>query len=235
MAGALIVLSHPAKRSFTGDWAAASAEGLVAAGYDVVLSDLYRMGFDPVLGEKESSAPHIRPEAEAELRKVEAADVLVFHFPIWWFGPPAILKGWFDRVLVHGRLYDSRHMFDRGHGRGKTALFCVNAGADASQIGHDGNEGDLRLILWPLAHALRFCGITVLEPHIEPGVSAHGDAAARSLLESRLSGLLERHRERIGAIDRLPVWASNPDSDFDDDHRLKPGAPVFSPFIRHRE
>ena len=46
---------------------------------------------------------------------------IILHFPLWWFGVPAILKGWFDRVLVKGFAYDAGKVFATGLLRGKTA------------------------------------------------------------------------------------------------------------------
>ncbi|WP_348267143.1 NAD(P)H-dependent oxidoreductase [Edaphobacter sp. DSM 109919] len=45
------------------------------------------------------------PELEAEMRKIEACDLMILQFPLWWFGLPAILKGWFDQTLAMGRTY----------------------------------------------------------------------------------------------------------------------------------
>ncbi|MBF9030810.1 flavodoxin family protein [Rhodobacterales bacterium HKCCE3408] len=252
MPTSLIVLAHPEGRSFNGDWARASADGLSAAGHDVIWSDLYAQGFDPVEGpahfpprpdgfdvsEAHSDAVehgHVPADVAAEIAKVEAADAVIFHFPVWWFGPPAMLKGWFDRVFVDGILHGSGRVFDTGPCRGKRALFCVTAGASAAQCAPSGKEGDLRLVLWPLAHALRYCGFSVLEPYIAPGVHRSHRPAGKILMEGQLKQLLADHPKRMAAIDRLPVWASNPDSDFDERGSLKPGAPVFSPFIRHEE
>src|SRR5699024_8900323 len=87
---------------------------------DVATSDLYAQGFDPVLGEHDLGEPVGRPgnlaelageaytrgqaapDVRAEHEKVAKAELLVLQFPLWWYGPPAILKGWLDRVLTYG-------------------------------------------------------------------------------------------------------------------------------------
>ena len=74
----------------------------------------------------------------AEIRRhielLRWADTLVLQFPFWWFGAPAILKGWMDRVFVYGGVYDSRHRHENGVMRGKRALLTVTAGASASGL-----------------------------------------------------------------------------------------------------
>lgn len=51
-------------------------------------------------------------EVEAEAQRLLDCELLVIHFPLWWFGPPAILKGWMDRVFVYGRMYRSTMRYD---------------------------------------------------------------------------------------------------------------------------
>lgn len=120
----LIVFAHPEPKSFNGALFDTAVRELQAAGHEVVTSDLYRMGFDPVsdrqnftsvldadylkLQAEETHATAcagFAPEIETELRKLEACDLLILQFPLWWFGLPAILKGWVDRVMAMGRTY----------------------------------------------------------------------------------------------------------------------------------
>ncbi|MFD0427747.1 NAD(P)H-dependent oxidoreductase [Streptomyces zhihengii] len=73
----------------------------------------------------------IAPEVRAEQEKLLRADALVVQFPLWWYGPPAILKGWFDRVLVKGLGYGTGERYGAGALAGKRALTVVTAGARA--------------------------------------------------------------------------------------------------------
>jgi NAD(P)H dehydrogenase (quinone) len=192
----LIVLAHPEPKSFTASWARASAEAAKPAGAEVTWSDLLAMGFDPVedprhypvsptpfdplkAHEAAVSTKTLPPDAGAEAEKILAADAIIFHFPLWWFGPPAILKGWLDRCLIHGALHDIEHRFDAGRLRGKRALFCVSTGASAEECGPGGKEGDVRLLLWPLAYTLRYCGMDVCEPALIHGVHGYYDGAEK--------------------------------------------------------
>jgi len=119
-----VVHAHPEPRSFSSALARTASETLSAAGHAVTVSDLYAAGFNPVSGRHNfvtvrnadyfkqqqeelyaSENNGFAPDIEAEIGKLEAADLLVFSFPMWWFGMPGILKGWVDRVFPMGRVY----------------------------------------------------------------------------------------------------------------------------------
>ncbi len=103
---ALVVFAHPLRGSLCGRLADVAVEGLAAAGHDVELIDLYDRNFDPRLTPGERAAYYAdRPEASevpGHAAALDRAEALVFVFPTWWFGPPAILKGWIDRVFAPG-------------------------------------------------------------------------------------------------------------------------------------
>ncbi|GLK70697.1 NAD(P)H-dependent oxidoreductase [Ancylobacter dichloromethanicus] len=101
---ALVVYCHPVAESFTAGVRDAVLRGLRAAGHEVDLIDLHAEGFDPVMGRDERLGYHepginVLPVA-GYLERVKRAEALIFVAPTWWYGPPAMLKGWLDRVLV---------------------------------------------------------------------------------------------------------------------------------------
>jgi NAD(P)H dehydrogenase (quinone) len=107
---ALIVLAHPAERSLSHLFAQTAREALTASGYETDLLDLYAEGFDPVLNSGERAA-YYATSADISGIAVNAArlvetETLVLLFPTWWFGMPAILKGWIDRVFAPGVAFD---------------------------------------------------------------------------------------------------------------------------------
>jgi NAD(P)H dehydrogenase (quinone) len=246
----LIVLAHPERRSFCGAWAEASGAAAEAEGDLVLWSDLYGLGFDPaeraahydnpptpfdpLKAQAMAAATGLSADVAAEVEKILTADRIVFHFPIWWFAPPAMLKGWCDRTLAHGALHDVERRFDRGLLRGKRALFCVTTGARASEARPDGKEGETRLLLWPLAYTLRYCGMDVAEPVLAHGVHGYHEGARKAELEARLAQVLADQREVIAGLETRPLMPFNADDEFDDEGRLRPEAPSHWPFIRHQ-
>ncbi|MGW4895615.1 NAD(P)H oxidoreductase [Kitasatospora sp. NPDC004240] len=106
----LLVVAHPRPDSLTAQLADRARKRLLAAGHEVDLLDLHAEGFDPRMtpeDEPDWADPDKRysPLVHAHLRRIEAADTIVVVFPLWWFGLPAILKGWIDRVWNNGLTY----------------------------------------------------------------------------------------------------------------------------------
>ena len=108
----LIVYCHPSSDSFTCRVKESFIEGLKAAGHTFEISDLYAMGFDPVMKEAEylreayyRADPPVPAEVRAEQEKIDRCDALVFIYPDFWTASPALLEGWFQRVLTYGYAY----------------------------------------------------------------------------------------------------------------------------------
>ena len=101
---------HPRPDSYHAALRAAAAEGLARAGHEVDLLDLYAEGFDPVLSAEARGRYHDpsrnRAGLEPHVERLLRAEALVVQFPTWCFGPPAMLKGFFDRVLMPGVAFD---------------------------------------------------------------------------------------------------------------------------------
>jgi NAD(P)H dehydrogenase (quinone) len=105
----LLVYAHPVPDSFTAHLRDRAAAALARAGHEVDVCDLYAEGFDPVLSLSERLTHHdaaeTKPHVFAYAERLRRADALVFVYPTWWSGPPAILKGWWDRIWVEGVAY----------------------------------------------------------------------------------------------------------------------------------
>jgi len=101
---ALVVYCHPRGESFTAAVRDVVLAKLADAGAEVRLRDLYAEGFQPVLtaGEHEGylDTPKNREPVERDCRDLEWCDTLIFVYPTWWYGLPAMLKGWLDRVFL---------------------------------------------------------------------------------------------------------------------------------------
>jgi NAD(P)H dehydrogenase (quinone) len=209
-----IVLAHPERRSFNGALFDTAAETLRGAGHEVATSDLYRMGFDPVSSRRNFTTVHdadylklqaeelhaseragFAPDVESELAKMEAADLMIWQFPLWWFGLPAILKGWVDRVFAMGRTYGGGHIYDTGKFRGRRALLSLTTGGPQPAYDRGGFNGDLAAILRPVHRGmLAFQGYSVLAPQVHFG-AARVDAGQRE-------AWLATWSQRLRAIER---------------------------------
>jgi NAD(P)H dehydrogenase (quinone) len=105
----LLVFTHPSPQSYTAAVLVRALAGLATGGHEVDVIDLYAEGFDPQLtaderfrsGDDPATDPHVQRQVEL-LRRAEA---VVFVHPTWWSGPPAMLKGWLDRVWVSDVAY----------------------------------------------------------------------------------------------------------------------------------
>jgi NAD(P)H dehydrogenase (quinone) len=211
---AFIVLAHPEPRSFNAAMAEAARDSLAGAGHEVVVSDLYRMGFDPVSDRRNFTSAAdpdyykqqveerhatetggFAPDILAELEKVESADLMIWQFPLWWFGLPAILKGWVDRVFAFGRTYGGGRIYESGVFRGKRALVSITTGGPQPAYEVDGFNGDIDGILRPIQRGmLSFVGFDVLQPQISWGPAHFDDEARAALLEAwrtRLAGIAD--------------------------------------------
>lgn len=103
----VVVLCHPNPDGFGAASARVAVDALTAAGHSVTFFDLYAEGFDPVMSREElrryqSSTPDVTGELGRHIDAVRSADALVFVYPTWWSGLPAVLKGWLERVMVPG-------------------------------------------------------------------------------------------------------------------------------------
>jgi putative NADPH-quinone reductase len=102
----LVVFCHPIRDSFAGALLDRCVADLVAAGHVVTVKDLYAEGFNPVLSAQErrdyEDAGADRRAIAGEIAALQAARGLLLIYPTWWYGLPAMLKGWFDRVWLPG-------------------------------------------------------------------------------------------------------------------------------------
>lgn len=237
----LWIHAHPEPRSLS---AALRDEGLRAlreSGHEHRQSDLYAMGWDPVVDRRDfpdhepdrrlvvstaSKAAHLSGRLSADIRaeqeKIRWADTLIVQFPLWWFGPPAILKGWFDRVFVKGFAYGVKDPADGGRTlrygdgglAGRRAMAVVTTGGAAPAFGPRGINGDLDSLLFPLHHGtFWYTGMEAVPPfavYDADRLDPAGYAAAAAGLRERLRTLPDTEpipfrREAGGEYDRDSV------------------------------
>ncbi len=114
---ALVVHAHPSPDSLSAALFATATTSLRRGGHEVAAIDLYAEDFAPAMSAEERTAyltdsPICSPQVARHAELVRWADALVFVYPTWWAGPPAVLKGWLERVLVPGVAF---HLDERTH------------------------------------------------------------------------------------------------------------------------
>lgn len=248
-----IVLAHPERQSFNAHLAQVARRALEAQGWSVSLSDLYGMGFDPceraehygarrqperfdVQAEQRHASDRgsIPEVVAAEIGRLDRADLLILQYPMWWHLPPAMLKGWLDRVLIYGAVYTGKKRFENGRFTGKRAMISVTVGTSAETYAFDGRSGDIDLLLWPVNFTLAYVGYSVLTPFVAYGVEAGLRYSDPAVVETRLKRVAEDLGATLRGLDRLAVIPFNRMAEWGTDGRITPGAPVHSPFIRRK-
>lgn len=200
----LVVYAHNEPTSFVSAMKNTVTEELSEKGHNVTLSDLYGQGFNPsaqkwdfvtttgehfnyMLEQKHAAklSMAFSPDIVAEIQKIQAADLILFVAPLWWMSLPAILKGWFDRVLAMGVAWDSGKLYENGLMRGKQAMLVLAAGHPTEYYQPDGaHRASIVQILHPINWGtLGFCGFNVHEPFVATNVLGLDQAGREKALK----------------------------------------------------
>jgi len=122
-----VILAHPVAGSFNHAIASRAVKALKQHGHNVFFHDLYQERFDPLLtGAEFAREAPLPPEIHRHCREIAEADGIVIVHPNWWGQPPAILKGWVDRVIRPGVAYEFLEG-DKGEGIPKGLLKARDA------------------------------------------------------------------------------------------------------------
>lgn len=248
-----IVIAHPEPRSYNAHLAHVARSALVRQGYSVTVSDLYAMDFDPCeranhyrdrsssdrfdvqLEQRHASDSGSIPDIiKDEIRRLDEADLLILQYPMWWHLPPAILKGWLDRVFIYGDVYTSKKRFESGRYVGKKAMLSVTVGTGEETYAFNGRSGDIDLLLWPINFSLAYVGYDVLEPFVAYGVEAGLRYSAKDDVERRLVAIADDLKLSLAELAVRKTIRFNQMTEWGADGRIVPEAPSHSPFMRHR-
>lgn len=210
----LVVYAHHEPSSFTASMKNLAVQELSAQGHNVIVSDLYAQGFSAVaqkwdfvtttgkhfnymLEQKHAAELDMSfaPDIVGELQKLAEAELLLVVAPLWWFSVPALLKGWFDRVLAKGVVWDEGRTYQDGLLRGKQAMLAVCAGDPADDYRDQGrHHANLAQVLHPVNYGtLAYCGFDVHEPFVAAGLNRADPAQLQQLLDElhfRLKNIL---------------------------------------------
>lgn len=246
MAVVLVVYAHPEPRSLNGALRDVILQRLGSLGHEVEVSDLYAMKWKATVdaddfrnmeaGERLRITAASRRAFEAgaqtedvaeEQRKLLRSDAVVFQFPLWWSAPPAMLKGWIDRVFGNGFGYgigsyegpQRARRYGDGTLAGKRALVSITGGGHAAHYTARGIKGGtIPDVLWPFMHGLLwYTGMDVLEP-----VTLF---SAERVAGNGFDDHVERLRGRLDTLMTAPriPFRLGASGDYDDDLRLKDG------------
>ena len=189
-----IVFAHPEPQSLNGALLRTTVEELEEQGHEVQISDLYAMKWKSQVDRDDF--PHLPADArlkvayasaeatasnrltddvKREQEKLLWADTVIFQFPLWWMGMPAILKGWFERVYSLGFAYGLGEYSDakwgdrygEGKMQGKKAFLVVTIGGWKEHYSTRGISGPIDDLLFPINHGLLYyTGFEVLPPFL---------------------------------------------------------------------
>ena len=209
-----IVFAHPEPNSLNGVMKDLAAKILRDNGHEVKISDLYGMRFKAVLDQSDFSQRQnseqfnpmmeqmnavgtgsVSQDIKDEVEKIKWADMIIFQFPVWWTSPPAILKGWFDRVFLPGVVHNIAEgkLYDTGLLKGKKAMLSFTTGATKDVYSSEGPHGDLDEIFKFITHnILEVTGLEVL-----PSIGIYGPAM---ISKEHVREELEKFEERINSL-----------------------------------
>ena len=179
----LIVFTHPNTSSFNHALLDNVSNGLKQAGHEVKVKNLYQENFNPVLDANDLSGLHQEQIPERITKEQEQllwADGLVFIYPLWWYSPPAMLKGWFDVVLSNGVAFEYSDKGVKGLLQHKKALVLITAGSTEDYF----NKNDsVEISYRPLTEGtLGFCGIENISHHIYYDIGGGTDEKRAEIL-----------------------------------------------------
>ncbi len=238
----LIVYANPEPTSFSAALKDAACKTLTEHGHEVVVSDLYAENFNPVAGRhdfttvadagrfhyqqeqlKASQEQGFSSELVREQKRVADADLFIFVYPLWWGGMPAILKGWFDRVLAYGFAYADGKRFDSGFFKGRHGVVALTTGGTPERFSEGGVYGPIENLLYPHRRTmLEYLGLEVAPSFVAYASPRVSQAEREKYLQDwsrQLAALAQKMKSSSVIKKRIPQfhaegatsWASSGD------------------------
>jgi NAD(P)H dehydrogenase (quinone) len=189
-----IIISHPRTSSFTASAGAIYAEACGAQGHETIVRDLYRMNFDPRLKAGELPfAPSFRPAPDvvAERALLQDCDVFALFYPLWLNAPPAMMKGYLERVFGFGFAYGAG-----GHSynpllNGRKLISFSSSGAPLVWMKQTGALAAVHTLFDD--YFAKLCGMTVLDHIHMGGVTPGGSTAFIEARFAEISAAFTKH------------------------------------------
>jgi NAD(P)H dehydrogenase (quinone) len=192
-----LIIAHPKADSFTASTAAAYAAACQELGHQTISRDLYRIGFDPCLKDTEIPGPApFGPHGDvaAERALIGNCDVFAFFFPLWLNTPPAMLKGYLERVFGFGFAYGGEGQSYNPLLPGRRIISFSSSGAPSVWLKQTGAMDALCVLFDDYFATL--CGMTSLD-HVHVGGMRPG--ASSFFVEARLDEVRKAVRQHFGA------------------------------------
>jgi NAD(P)H dehydrogenase (quinone) len=187
-----IVLAHPSTTSLNAAIARAYAESLAHHGHEVLVRDLYRMRFDPCLKAAEipgPRAPVFRKDVVRERERLADVDVFALVYPFWFNAPPAILKGYIDRVFGMGFGFKPAFGGNEPTLTGRKLISISTSGAPDHWVR---DTGALSTLTWLFdRHLSGTCGLSVVD-HL------HFGGIVPNITEESVADILHQVRAAAG-------------------------------------
>jgi len=158
----LVIYAHPNDGSLNNYFKQTVVESLKKANHEVVVRDLYKLNFDPILSLEDMNgqwAGNVAAEVLLEQEYISWADHVIFIYPIWWTGMPAIMKGYIDRVMSYGFAYRYDQGVQKGLLTGKQAIIINTHGKSNAE--YESNGMDKALILTSDKGIYSYCGLEI--------------------------------------------------------------------------
>ena len=158
----LIIYAHPNSGSLNHFFKQTILESLEESGEETEVRDLYEISFNPVFSLNDMNGQRmgkVAPEIQTEQDFITWADRIIFVYPIWWTGMPAIMKGYIDRVFSYGFAYRYDNGVQKGLLTGKRAVIVNSHGKSNAE--YEASGMDKALALTSDTGIFNYCGFEI--------------------------------------------------------------------------
>jgi NAD(P)H dehydrogenase (quinone) len=190
-----VIFAHPRERSFTVSVAKTYAQAAERLGHTVTCRDLYRIPFDPCLKAAEIPGENLQPAVDVmeERRMLQDADVYALVYPLWLNAPPAMMKGYLERVFGFGFAYGGGEKSANPLLTGRKLIVFSASGAPLDWVKKTGAFDALHALFDE--YFAKLCGLTLLE-HIHFGNVIPG--ASQEFIQARMADVRQAVNKHFG-------------------------------------
>jgi len=179
----LVVYSHPNPKSFNHAILEVVTETMKSKRHEVVVRDLYSIGFDPVLKVsdfEDIQSGNLSQDIKAEQEYIAWADIMTVIHPVWWTGLPAMFKGYIDRVFCYGFAYSFDNKGPVPHLKGKKVMIINTQGTPKAAYDASGMFEAMKMT--SDTGIYKFCGLEVMDHLFLPAVPMVNDEMRKGYL-----------------------------------------------------